>query len=190
MKEMQSMGIAKLRVLDTRTYCGETLENAPEKIAKLKALGINTVVDFREEGGQVYKKLCEENDLKFLHFPLKHSGKFETKNGVSDEFVDKMKSYFDIYNEGNAYLGCQWGLDRTNIALMMNYLLNPIPHMAPEILSWGGENVKSVINKDKKIIENLFKSLTPAQKEKLDISDAWRDVIKSRTKRLIEKNKY
>ena len=60
--------------------------------------------------------------------------------------------------------------------------------MAPEILAWGGENVKSVINKDKKIIENLYKSLTPAQKEMLEISDCWRDIMKKRTKRILEKN--
>lgn len=190
MKEMVAMGIAKLRVLDTRTYSGETLEDSPEKLAKLKSLGINTVVDFREESGQVYKKMCEDNGLEFFYFPLKHSGKFDTKNGVNDEFVDKMKGFFDIYNKGNAYFGCKWGLDRTNIALTMNYLLNTTSHMAPEILAWGGESVKSVINKDKKIIENLFKALTPSQKEKLDLSDAWRDVMKKRTKRLIEKNKY
>ena len=188
LQEMQAMGIARLRVLDTRTYSGETLEEAPEKLARLKSLGINTVVDFREEGGQVYKKMCEENGLEFLHFPLKHSGKFETKEGVSDEFVGKMKKFFEIYNDGNAYFSCKWGLDRTNIALIMNFLLNPVPHMTPEILAWGGENVKSVINKDKKIIENLYKSLTPAKKEMLEISDCWRDIIKKRTKRILDKN--
>ena len=189
-REMMALDISRLRVLGAKTYSGETLENSPDKLKKLKELGINTVVDFREEAFDTYKNLCSQNGLEYFQFPLKHSANFNVKEGVSDEFVDNMKRFFEIFNQGNAYMGCKFGIDRTNLALMMNYLVNPEVHMIPEITAWGGDSLKNVINKNQKIIEKLCKSLTPAQKEKLELSSEYSYLMKRRSKNLMNKAEF
>ena len=189
-REMMALGISQLRLLGAKTYSGETLEESPEKLKKLKELGIETVVDFREEAGDTYKKLCAQNGLEYFQFPLKHSASFNVKEGVSDDFVKKMKRFFEIFNKGNAYMGCKWGIDRTNLALMMNYLVNPEVHMIPTITAWGGESSKNIINKNQKIIEKMCKSLTPEQKEKLELSSEYSYLMKRRSKNLMNKAEF
>ena len=188
-KEIISMQIPYLRILDSRTFSGALLEDSPEKLQKLKELGIATIVDFREEAGSVYKDLCNKEGLEYFNFPLKHTSKFTTNSGVNNEFVENLKKFFEIYNNGNAYMHCKWGIDRTNIGIMLNYLLNPIPHISPEIIAWNGDSAKSIINKGRKLIENLYKNMAPAQKEEIGITDNWQEIIKKRVRRLIEKNK-
>ena len=189
-REMMALEIPQLRLLGAKTYSGETLENSPEKLKKLKELGINTVVDFREEAYGTYKNLCAQNGIEYFQFPLKHSANFNVKDGVSDDFVKRMKRFFEICNEGNAYMGCKWGIDRTNLALMLNYLVNPEVHMIPKIVTWNGESLKNIINRNQKIIEKLCKSLTPVQKEKLELPSDQSYVMKRRAKNLINKAEF
>ena len=85
-------------------------------------------------------------------------------------------------------MGCKWGIDRTNLALMMNYLMNPEPHIAPQITAWGGESTKNIINKNYKIIEKMSKALTPEQRKSLDLSEECSYTMKKRMKNLLMKS--
>ena len=187
--EISSLGISKLRRLDTKTYSGETLENRPEILNKLRSYGIKTVVDFRSEAGNNYKKECENAGLEYFQFPLSHTKSFSQDVEINDEFVCKLKKLFEVFNRGDAYLGCKWGIDRTNLGLMLNYLLNPTEHIAPEIIAWGGDSEKTIVNKSKKVADNILKKLTPEHKKTLEMGVNCRETSRHRATRLLNKYK-
>ena len=188
-KEISNLGISKLRRLDMKTYSGETLEGKPEILQKLKSFGIETIVDFRSEGGKNYQNECEKAGLEYFQFPLRHTQNFTKDVNIDNNFVQKLKKLFETFNRGNAYLGCKWGIDRTNLGLMLNYLLNPVEHLAPEIIAWGGENEKSIVNKSKKVTENILKQLNKEQKETLGLDASSSEVLRQRARRLVNKYK-
>lgn len=187
--EMHKLQINKLRRLDSKTYSGETLEGKPDTIKRLKELGFETIVDFRKGYCSCYKKDCENNGIEYFNFPLSHTKNFANKLEVNDSFVKDLRKFFDICDSGNAYLACQWGIDRTNVGVILNYLLNPTEHLTPEVFAWGGDSAKSIINKNKKNAENILKQLTQEQKELLKIEPDCREILKRRTMKLINKNK-
>ena len=114
---------------------------------------------------------------------------FANKLEVNDTFVQKLRKFFDICDKGNTYLACQWGIDRTNVGIILNYLLNPTEHLTPEIFAWAGDSAKSIINKNKKNTENILKQLTQEQKEILKLEPDYLETLRTRTRKLINKNK-
>ena len=114
----------------------------------------------------------------------------ENKRYITDEFVESLKKFFKVMNSKKLYAGCQYGIDRTNIGLSLNYLLNPeAKHGAPEILTWPGERKKTIVNKNTKVIKKILKALTREQKKKLGISIENDDEINKRIISLVQKNK-
>ena len=75
------------------------------------------------------------------------------------------------------------------IASSLNYLLNPTEHLTPEIFAWAGDSAKSIINKNKKNTENILKQLTQEQKEILKLEPDYLETLRTRTRKLINKNK-
>ena len=71
---------------------------------------------------------------------------------ITDKFVRNLKHMFEIINSGDVFIGCEFGIDRTNIALVLNYLLNKEPKMmdtsdnAPLLLRWPDEQKKQVFS--------------------------------------------
>lgn len=187
--EVSKLGIGQLKRLDTKTFRGETLEGKPEILHKLKDFGFNTIVDFRVEAGEGYRQACEKAGLEYFKFPLSHTQNFASETKINDEFVKNLKKLFEIFDNGNAYLACRWGIDRTNVGVILNYLLNPTPHLVPEIVEWGSNTSKSIINKNRKNAENILKNLTAEQKEVLGLGYDSKDTLRSRAIRLIDKNK-
>ena len=188
-EEMNKLNISRLRRLDTKTYSGESLEGKPEIIKKLKELGFEAVVDFRNGYCNCYKQDCEKNGIKYFNFPLSHTKNFTNNLEINDDFVKDLKNFFDICDKGNAYLACQWGIDRTNVGVILNYLLNPTEHLTPEVFAWGGDSTKSIINKNKKNVENILKQLTQEQKDFLKLEPNVFETLRRRTITLINKNK-
>jgi hypothetical protein len=188
-EEMSKLGIKELRRIDTKTFRGETLEGKPEILQKLKDFGFKIVVDFRNEAGEGYKQACQNAGLEYFKFPLSHTQNFAAETKIDEEFVKNLKKLFEICDNGDAYMACRWGIDRTNVGVIMNYLLNPTPHLVPEIVEWGSNTSKSIINKNRKNAENILKSLTEQQKEYLGLDGMSKEVLRRRAMKLTDKNK-
>ena len=199
--KIKSFGINNLRVLDSEVISGSTFESRSlEELSEIKASGIDTIVDFRADGSNVLQKKCEIAGIKYLKFPLdnvlslNNSDYFkmtkDNKRYVTDGFIDGLKKFFKVMDSGKTYAGCQYGIDRTNVGLSLNYILNPkSKSSAPEILTWPGERKKTVVNKNTKVIKKILKALTPEQKKELGISTENNDDINKKILLLVKKNK-
>lgn len=199
--KIKSFGIKNLRIADANIISGETFESRTmEDLSKIKSLGIDTIVDFRADGSEILKKKCKNTGIQYLKFPLdnvlslNNSSYFkmskDNKRYVTDEFVEKLKKFFKVMNTAKAYVGCQYGIDRTNMGLSLNYILNSkFKGHAPEILTWPGERKKTIVNKNTKVIKKILKALTPKQKERLGLKVENNDEINDRIISLVQKNK-
>ena len=87
-----------------------------------------------------------------------------------------LKRFFDIMKRGYAYIGCQYGIDRTNKGLALNYFLGS-DMKAPRMLHWEDETQKMVVNRNVRIVEKIFHHLTPEQKEMLELPSKFRDIL-------------
>ena len=183
-----SLGVKNLRAFGLKCLSGETLENKPEVLEKLKQMGATTIVDLRADDKTRYRKLCEEKGLKYFSFPLQNS--YSTKSQVEnpEDFGKNLKKYFDICNDEPIYVACNYGIDRTNIALSLNYLLNPKTIKVPTILGWDGNSVKSIINKLHKQIKKILKIIPAKQKEDIGITKYDEDNMYVKVKKLHNKN--
>ena len=200
--KFKDLGMKNMRVVDSSIVSGPTLETKTiEEMKEIKSFGIDTIIDFRADGSSELQKKCLEAGINYERFPLDNvltldNPKYfsltkDNKRQISDEFVEKLRNYFAKMNsQQNLYVGCQYGIDRTNVGLTLNYLLNPkaTNHNAPEILTWPGERKKTIINKLTKNIKKIFKSLTPEQKNKLGIDADDSNTINTQIRKLLQKN--
>ena len=85
-------------------------------------------------------------------------------------------------------MGCQFGIDRTNIALFMNYLMNPVVDNAPTVLTWPYERKKTVANKNIKIVKKIIKRMTPEQRMQIGIPEDYHLMLQNRIFDLLRKN--
>ena len=190
--------ILNYRTVDTTCMSGSTFANKTEKLGGLKEIGIKTIIDFRGEASNYFAQECKKNKIKYYNFNLnnvqnltnpeyfirKKNEKFE----ISDKFVDKLLDFFSLVNKGNAYIGCQYGIDRTNMGLTLNYLMNPKARFAPKILTWPYEKKKQIANKNIKAVKKIIKHLSPEQKQRLNITENYSPVLKERIYNLLHRN--
>lgn len=189
--ELANYEIRNIRILGNNLYSGARLDGKRSLIQKLKNFNIKTIIDFRGGKNSNMAADCTAENMQYINFPVGH-----TRNGlsggegiakVSDEYVSQLKKFMDAYNEGNAYMGCEYGLDRTNLALTLNYLLNP-KATAPEILNIEGSRMKSVVNRTLKIARRLIKDMTPGQKAELNIPEDYNTQFQSKIRQLLKAN--
>ena len=194
---LRGAGVKNLRFVNETCVSGATLERFPGHLKKIKDSGINTIIDFRQEASSQFAEACEKSGLRYILFPLEH-----TRSGlsgissagqvgeISDDFVKQLKDFMDIINEGNAYMGCNFGIDRTNLGLVFNYLLNSKSQLPPKILTWGDFRTKSVINKTLKIARKIIKRMTPEQKAYLGIPENYNEIFQEKISRMLASNLY
>ena len=196
---IKNLRIPNLRFLDRGCISGPTLQDRPLKdILLLKKFGIQSIVDFREDAPKKYATLCMRNGFDYYKFPLDsiediNNGAFYRKTG-SQTFSAKplliimMKRFFDIMRKGHAYIGCQYGIDRTNKGLAMNYFLsqNRIP---PRLLHWEDETQKTVVNRNVRIVGKIFHHMTPEQREMLGLPSGFRDILSKKMSNFIIENR-
>ena len=123
---IRGYGIPDLRRISPTVVAGPTLETKPKLLDVLKQNGIETIVDFR--GGQqpIIENACHQKKFNYFNFNFNHV--LPNKKGTNlppEDFVEQLKTFFRVMNKGNAYIGCQYGVHRTNAALLYNYFLNP-----------------------------------------------------------------
>ncbi len=200
LNKIKELEIRNLRILNERAVSGGTFEHRPIfDLKALKSYGIESVIDFRSESGEKLIEACKREGLEYFRFPL-DSVRERTSNRyfirekgkpviIRPEFITDLKKYFEIMNNSNCYVGCHYGIDRTNIGLLLNYFFNPkYNEVPPKIKFWPGEFRKNIINRNVKCIKKIFKSLTPEQKKELNIPDNYEECIREKVSRLLRHN--
>lgn len=197
---IRNLNVRNLRILNDRAVSGGTFEHRP--IIDLKALkisGVESIIDFRSESGEKLIEACKKEGLRYFRFPLDSvrertsSRYFVREKGklvvIKPEFIKDLKEYFEIMNNSNCYVGCHYGIDRTNIGLLLNYFFNPkYNEVPPKIKFWPGEFRKNIINRNVKSIKKIFRSLTPEQKKELNIPDNYEECLREKISRLLRHN--
>lgn len=196
---MQKLNIPNFRTVNATCVSGATFEARPIiELKSLKDLGFDTIIDFRGEAKDNFPKLCKKKGLNYYNFNLNNvinltnPEYFVHKNNeriqVTDVFVNKLKEFFKHLNTEKVYMGCQYGIDRTNIALVLNYLLNTEAQTAPEILTWPYERKKRVANKNIKIVKKIVKRLSEEQRRMLGLPENYQEFMLERIRELLIKN--
>jgi len=86
--------------------------------------------------------------------------KLQTWEFKKRQFIDKFTRYIQEMQKPNRYIGCAWGVDRTNDMLALNYLFNPqVKDSHPYYLRCAEDRVPKIIN--------FYNNLTSADKEKM-----------------------
>ena len=197
--KLQSLNIQNLRIIDKNLVSGATFETRPvQDLKKLKKNGIESIIDFREEASSNFAKICKKMNIDYFNFILDNVMNFQNEEYfirhdnkriiVRDEFVKELKKFFNTVNTQKTYMGCHFGVDRTNLSVVMNYLLNPKSMNAPDIITWPGENKKTIANKNIKVVKRLVKYLDKDQKQELDIPENYGDELNKRIYILLLKN--
>lgn len=189
------------RQVSDNIYAGETLVTKPESVfKKLSYLGIKTIIDLRslEDDTLEYKEKCASNGIKYVSIPLtkvlddKKDGIFDYKKGtVRDDFVDDLATLLKYTRKGNLYLGCQYGVDRTNFALCCDYIFNfDTEHNPPVIYPTDYAKRNTIKNKNLDLVRKIIKKLTPEQREKLHLPDNFEQtILKERIKDIVDINR-
>ena len=196
--EIKRLEIPNLRFLEKCCMSGPTLQDRPIRdILLLKKMGIRTIVDFREGAPKEYADFCKNNGLSYFNFPLDSIEninndifyrRIEPQTYVAKpQLVDMLKKFFDTMKRGHAYVGCQYGIDRTNKGLAIDYFLGSNKR-APRMLHWEDETQKAVVNRNVRIVEKIFHHLTPEQKTLLGLPFVFRDILSRKMARFILEN--
>lgn len=199
-KALTELNIPNYRIVNSTSLSGATFSNRSMiDLISLKEMGIDTIVDFRGEATGEFAEKCKRAGLKYYNFNLNNVINMTNpeyflredneRTKISPVFVDRLQKFFEMVNEGNVYMGCQFGVDRTNIGLFMNYLMNSEVENAPTIITWPYENKKSVANRNIKIVKKIVKRLTPEQRKQLGIPEDYHYMLQVRIFELLDKNK-
>ena len=162
------------------------------------ASGINTVIDLRREAAPdcKYAQKVITNGLNYFDFATNDSmpqfNKFNTSKVHVDElkkcvqeYALKMKKFFKLMGEGHLYMACLLGLRRTDLAVTLNYLLNPVEPSSPPSLSHlfvSGET--NFTNLRISAVKNLFSNLSSQDREMLGIGMNFSSVFSNRVAKL------
>ncbi len=190
-----------VRQVSDNIYAGETLATKPESVfEELSYSGIETIIDLRslEEDTFEYKEKCAANGIEYVSVPLtkvlddRKDGIFDYQKGtVRDDFVNDLATLLKYTRKGNLYLGCQYGVDRTNFALCCDYIFNyDLEHTPPVIYPTNYAKRNTIKNKNLDLIRKIIKKLTPEQREKLHLPDNFEEtILKKRIKDIIDINR-
>ena len=118
-------GISDLRDITPTIAAGPTLETKPKVLAILKDNGVTSIVDFRGGSQPLIENACSQTGLNYYNFDFNHTISSGRKTIAQPlNFIEQLKQFFRIMNKGHAYIGCQYGVHRTNAALVYNHTIN------------------------------------------------------------------
>ena len=101
------------------------------------------------------------------------------------EFVDNLPKFFEKMNSGKYYMACLLGLHRTDLAVTLNYLVNPKEPVTPPTLShMFMKEETNLTNKYIGAIKNLIKNLSPKDREFLNLPENFNEIFSSRILKL------
>ena len=88
-------------------------------------------------------------------------------------------------NEGKYYMACLLGLHRTDLAVVLNYLINPNEPKSPPILShMYMKEETNFTNKYIGAMKNLLKNITTEHKKYLGLPDDFSSIFDARIVKL------
>ena len=163
---------------------GEAL-SSPKNIKylyPLRSSGIDTVIDLRGKfGSEKYPQLCQKLGLRYVNIPI------DSAEISSREIIENLPNLFRIIDKDNYYIACAMGLHRTDIALALNYLYNPVEHKIPQMKGHfrnGQFKYDDILRR----INSINKELTPSDLKQLGWDKDFQEVFKKRKKQFIEFN--
>lgn len=179
---MNSYGISDVRDIAPTIVSGPTLETRPKILAELKKQGISTVVDFRGGDQPLLRNVCEEIDITYRNFDFNHAISSGGKTiSQPANFIDELKKFFGIMNKGNAYIGCEYGIHRTNAALVYNHILNNpdgTRFATPQLFRINGDgDINSIINFLSRKVWKTIKLMTAEEKNFFNLKGTKREVF-------------
>ena len=197
--QLKILDLPNFRLIDSNSVRGGCLAaKSADTFKELKSAGIETIIDLRKEGGydSKYAQKCNQSGLNYFNFKLKENmAAFNpplTTKLHTDEFSDMMNSFvkqlgyfFNLMNEGRVYMGCLLGLHRTDLAVSMNYLLNPNEPQSPPVLSHMFiKDETNFTNKRVGSVKNLIKNLTPEHIKELGLAEDFKEIFDERVLKL------
>lgn len=175
------LGVAKLNQKNKEyVYICENLKDMPDmnglrgktplsskgkglkyRLNKIKESGVKTVIDLRSKGecSPNAKQVLKDLEMNYVNFPIE-----DCQWPLSS--LDDITKYLQTVRKGDFYVGCANGQARTDMAVSINYLLNPEAKSLPE-LYYGTMNSSRISIKDN------FNEILKAVKEKPDIVKDW-----------------
>lgn len=200
---LTNLGKTTIRQISPTLITGGVIEWMWEpNFIKLKELGLETIIDLRKDAKPEYKVKCENTGIEYFNFPIsnmndKNDAEYYIKNDekteLSPEFLKNLKKFFDIVGTKNVYMGCQYGVDRTNTGIFLNYFLNPKSGINEpfKILSHFGENDIFPFIAGMTTVRKVFNAITPEQQKYLgiDYNNQFKENFNKKIDMLIEKNK-
>lgn len=196
---LKNLRISHFRLIDSNSVRGVTLANqSPALLTELKECGINTIIDLRPEGSDKsrYAQNCRKNGLDYFNLKIRDnipifnapfSGKMsaEERRVAIVKFVHQLGDFFNLMDNGKNYMACLLGLHRTDLAVTMNYLLNPKEPTTPPTLShMFFPEETNLTNKYIGKVKNMLKNLTQKDKEFLKMPDCFSDIFDARVLKL------
>lgn len=196
---LKQLGIKNFRLIDSNSIRGVTLANQKKILLReLKECGINTIIDLRKEGSDdsKYAAACKENGLDYFNFKLKinmpiftdpfSSNLSQAERKVeNNNFISRLPDFFKLMDQGKFYMACLLGLHRTDLALVMNYLLNPNePKMPPILTHMYKRDETDFTNKYIGAMKNLLKNISEEQRKFLKLPDNFKDLFDVRVLKL------
>lgn len=196
---LKNLDISHFRLIDSNSVRGVTLANQKQSLlSELKECGINTVIDLRPEGGDTskYAQACKKNGLDYFNLKIRDnmpifnapfSGKMsaEERKAAIETFVKQMSVFFKLMDNGKNYMACLLGLHRTDLAVTMNYLLNPNEPTTPPTLShMFFPEETNLTNKYIGKVKNILKNLSTSDKEFLQMPENFSSIFDARILKL------
>lgn len=196
---LKNLRISHFRLIDSNSVRGVTLANqSPALLTELKECGINTIIDLRPEGSDEsrYAENCRKNGLDYFNLKIRDNipifnapfaGKMsaEERRAAIVKFVHQLGDFFNLMDNGKNYMACLLGLHRTDLAVTMNYLLNPKEPTTPPTLShMFFPEETNLTNKYIGKVKNMLKNLSSKDKEFLKMPDCFSDIFDARVLKL------
>ena len=130
-EQLKSLNIPNMQIIENDCVRGESLSSKKNRrfIHPVKESGVEQIVDLREKYSSLsYQDICDKQGLLYHHIPIDSSS-------VDDrEIISKLPELFNALTAGKTYIACAQGLHRTDIALALNYIFNPIKPKTPPIM--------------------------------------------------------
>lgn len=197
--KLKEMEIAHFRLIDSNSVRGISLaDKKPEVLAKLKEYGVNTIIDVRREGGKTtkYAKECQKNGLDYFNFKIKDNmpifvppGNCKLPGDVRKEkykeFVQQLPLFFEKMDEGRCYMHCMLGLHRTDLAVVLNYLINPNePSTVPTLSHMYRDDETNFTNKYISAMKNLLLNIDEKDRQYIGLPENFNEIFNARVLKL------
>ena len=175
-------GITEIRDISPTIAAGPTLETKPKVLSVLKENGVTSIVDFRGGFQPLIENACNQSGLNYFNFDFNHTISSGRKTlSQPENFVEQLKQFFRIMNKGHAYIGCQYGVHRTNAALVYNYFLNNpngCRFNAPSLSRLDGDrDINNTINFLSRKVWKTIKLMTSLEKSFFNLSDSKEEIF-------------